>query len=121
MNNEAIICLGGNTADIHSRIEAAEGFMATLGEVMASSGRYRTAPEYAGESEPYLNEVMKLSTNLDIEELRKRTKDYERAVREQNTAAPLVNLDIDIVVWNGTVIRPKDAVAAYFKQGLAKL
>lgn len=119
--NTAIVCLGANTADSAERLAEAAIFLATLGTLGASSGKYPTAPEYAGESAPYLNEVITLSTALTYSDMQRRVKEYEGGVRARNKAVGLVNLDIDIVYWNGAVVRPKDAAAAYFRAGIEKI
>ncbi len=119
--NTAIICLGGNTSDATLCMAGALDFILSLGVVKRSSGLYRTAPEYAGESEPYLNEVVELATSLPYKELQIRVKEYECGVRSRNKVCDLVNLDIDIVYWNDVVLRPKDSVAAYFLTGISKL
>lgn len=118
--NKAIICLGGNTPDAESRMTEALAFITTLGTPGRMSGLYRTAPEYAGESEPYLNEVLELETVLVYEALQESVKRYECGIRSLNRIPGLVNIDIDIVYWNGAVVRRKDAVAAYFTIGMAK-
>lgn len=118
--NEAIICLGSNTPDAPARLMAAEAFVSALGYKIADSGTYPTEPEYAGPSEPYLNELIVLRTGLEYERLRNTTKEYENTIRTTlpNEWAGLVNLDIDIVIWNDNILRPSDASAAYFRQGL---
>ena len=82
---------------------------------------YPTAPEYVGETAPYLNQIAILATQLSHDELAERTKRYQAEIRANNPYAPLVNIDIDIVEWNGTIMRPADARAAYYLQGLAML
>lgn len=121
MINNAVICLGANTPDAAASIAAAFDTLAEWGRVAASSGPYRTAPEYARETVPYLNQVLSFDTALDHDSLHRLTKDYEHAVRSANDHPGLVNLDIDIVVWNGRVMRPKDASAAYFIEGAAAI
>lgn len=119
--NTAVICLGGNTSDAGVCIAAALEFIMGCGCVRRSSGLYRTEPEYAGETEPYLNEVIEFATSLDYERLQEQVKEYESGVRAMCHACGLVNLDIDVVYWNGAVVRQKDSVAAYFRTGMSKL
>lgn len=119
--NEAIICLGANSPDAADRLAAAYGVLTVMGAVTRATPPYPTAPEYAGESEPYLNQIAVLNTYLDIDTLTERTKRYQTIVRADNPYAPLVNIDIDIVEWNGEILRPADAAAAYYRQGLEML
>lgn len=120
-NSRYILCLGANTPDAHARIASAVEALGNFGMVRATSGAYRTAPEYAGESEPYLNEVLVFDSSKTYDALQAMTKAYERSIRSANTFEGLVNLDIDIVVCNGAVVRPKDAAAAYFREGAETL
>ncbi len=119
--NTASICLGANTPDASVRLEAAFAFVDTLGTVSQSTPPYPTAPEYAGETEPYLNQIVILATELGLEDLCRRTKAYQTAVRDENEYAPLVNIDIDIVEWNDMVVRQADASASYYRTGLSML
>lgn len=119
--NHAIICLGANTPDASERLTGVYRLSASLGTIIESTPPYPTAPEYAGETEPYLNQILILATALSFEELSRRTKDYQTKIRANNRYAPLVNIDIDIVEWNGEVKRPADAASAYYRQGLKML
>ena len=104
--NIATICLGANTPDAAERL--------CKGIQRAHSTRcnrqrnapYPTAPEYVGETAPYLNQIAILATQLSHDELAERTKRYQAEIRANNPYAPLVNIDIDIVEWNGTIMRP---------------
>ena len=58
---------------------------------------------------------------VDYERLQEQVKEYESGVRAMCHACGLVNLDIDVVYWNGAVVRQKDSVAAYFRTGMSKL
>ncbi len=121
--NRSTICLGANAPDAEIRLREAVDFLVTLGGIVRRSSTYRTAPEYAGPAEPYLNEVIEFITKYDYDELRLLVKAYEASVRAQLPEAweGLVILDIDIVLWNGAAVRPVDAASRYFQTGLAKL
>jgi len=116
--NTAIICLGANTPDAAERLAGAYRLTASLGTIVESTSPYPTAPEYAGETEPYLNQIIILSTDLGFEELSDRTKAYQTKIRAENRYAPLVNVDIDIVEWNKAIVRPADAAASYYRTGM---
>lgn len=115
--NKAIICLGANTPDATERLAAAYSVLTILGAVSKATPPYLTSPEYAGEKEPYLNQIVELATYFDLNTLTERTKKYQTIIRSDNPYTPLVNIDIDIVEWNDTIIRPADASAAYYRQG----
>ncbi len=107
----------------HSRRRRASGacFQRLVDNGGHSGEPYLTAPEYAGETEPYLNQIVVLATYMSFDELTARTKDYQTKTRAANPYSPLVNIDIDIVEWNGEIVRPTDAAAAYYRQGIARL
>lgn len=115
--NKALICLGANTACADANIEGATQFLTTLGAIHKSTPLYPTAPEHCGDVPPYLNRVVELHTDADFDNLRVATKQYEKKIRDLRVTAPLVAIDIDIVLWNGDVLRPADAASQYFRQG----
>lgn len=119
--NIAIICLGANTPEAHETLAEALQYLQAKSHVIARSGQYFTDPEYAGETVPYLNEVIKISTADDYDTFHADTKAYEASIRAHNSHSGLVNLDIDIVRWNAATLRPADAAAAYFRQGELKI
>lgn len=117
----ALICLGANTPDAAARISDATDMLRSLCLIGRITPAYRTAPEYAGETVPYLNCLLELSTVYAFDELSAVTKSYQTAVRTAAAAAPLIAVDIDIVVWDGEVIRPADYSSAYLRKGLPLL
>lgn len=117
----ALICLGANVPDAAARISDATEMLSVLGRIARRTPPYRTAPEYAGETVPYLNCVLELSTVYAFDELSVLTKRYQTAVRNAADAAPLIAIDIDIVVWDGEVKRAADFNSAYFRKGLPLL
>lgn len=119
--NDAVICLGGNAPCSSSLIDAAETFLSTIGTVVAKSGVYSSAAEFVASDSDYLNEVLVLRSDLDYDELHKSSKAFETDLRAVHAHAPLVSIDIDIVLWNGEVMRARDAASAYFIAGLKKL
>lgn len=119
--NRAIICLGANTPDARERLAGAFDVLGVLGAVIRATTPYPTDPEYAGEVEPYLNQIVDFATTHSFDSLTDITKKYQTEIRSKNKYPGLVNIDIDIVVWNGEVKRPADAASAYYRQGLKML
>lgn len=119
--NSAIICLGSNSPQKSDYVSRARALIGTLATVTGDSGCYPTPPEgKAGGCEPYLNELVAISTDLSCTELCACTKAYETEQRSKYDG-PGVCIDIDIVIFNNEVLRPLDAGSAYFKAGLAIL
>ena len=102
MGREAIISIGSNVPDKRERVEKA---CEELGQ-----------PDYC-------NAVARFSTTDDYETLRLFFKtmesDYGR-VRHSDAVA-LIPLDIDIVMWDGAVLRQRDMGQEYMRIGLEQL
>ena len=64
-------------------------------------------------------------TALELDELQRLLKELEqRAGRtpEQRQAHPeRIPIDIDLITWDGTILKPKDCTRPYLQQGLAEL
>lgn len=118
---QAVICLGANTPDADKQIHAARVSVSALCDIISISGIYPTAPEYAGESTPYLNEVIVLKTRLTLSAFQQFYKEYEKVVRAQNKHEGLVNIDIDVVIWDNNILRPRDYNASYFREGIRRI
>ncbi|MDE6802950.1 MAG: 2-amino-4-hydroxy-6-hydroxymethyldihydropteridine diphosphokinase [Muribaculaceae bacterium] len=71
----------------------------------------------------YANIVAAISTDFGYEELRRHTKELEvKYGRKPSSKAPEeVALDIDIVIYNGEVVRPADFAQPYFIRGYRSL
>ena len=74
-------------------------------------------------SNPYLNIVARLETTLDYDSLNKLFKELEVKMGRQKGSRndDPVALDIDIVIFNDEVMRPRDLNSSYFKMGLEML
>ncbi len=114
----AVICLGASAATKLAAVDAAFGFIAAAGRIKADSGGFPSEPErIQGETLSYHNRVAILETTMDFESLRNLTKNYENGVRKA-FRGPGVAVDIDIVLFDGEVLRPADAASAYFRRGM---
>lgn len=121
MPNIAIICLGANGTDAAEQLEKAFATIQTLGTVVKSTPVYPSDPEYARDIAPYLNRIVLLHTDSTYSLALQYTKNYQTLVRARAGIAPLVAIDIDIVVWNGATVRPGDAKARYYLKGIMML
>lgn len=119
--NKAIICLGGNAPNTAGNMVSMRNLLSAIGTIERSSGEYPTAPEYAGETEPYLNEILLFTTAKSYQDTVKISMDLQADIRTKNPYHGLVAIDIDIVYWNCELLRPWDANSAYFREGMSKL
>lgn len=115
MTHSAIICIGSN---VHPRqkhiLEAAEKLAQTTTIHRQSS--ISQTDDITGRGEPYLNMVIDITTEashkslndiiIQIEQLCGRTP--ERSDRG------IVDIDIDIVIWDGSIVKPDDFTRPFF-------
>ena len=94
-----------------------------MGLVAASSSIYETVACGSIKSPNYLNAVVKIFTDTDHQELHNVLKTMEKAHGRtpESKLSGKIPLDIDIVVWNGEIIRPQDWKQDYFQTGLKEL
>lgn len=120
--NSAIICIGSNIPERREEmLRHAEVFLSTIGHTRATSGFYETAAETCtpGKYPTYLNSVIALDCDLDLKELIALVKHWEHEAgrSEDLNRQGLIAIDIDVVGWNGCIVRPEDFSRNYFQQG----
>lgn len=118
--NTAIISLGSNSSN-HDRIlhEALEHLNVSIIEF---TGPY-SHPTDNNPLTPYSNIVALIETDENYENLHSRFKNIETLFgRNQHSSnSDNIALDIDIVVFNGTIIKQADYDRQYFSYGLSRL
>lgn len=117
-----VVSVGSNCGDRTENVRAALEWLSSHIANTRCSDIYET-PEIHGKGSPYMNAVLVGSTPLDIAELNDTFKKYELSQgRDADArAAGMVPIDIDIVVWDGEVIRSGDYAASFFKLGYSQL
>ncbi len=122
MANIITISIGSNSLDRDAQVaQCLKWLTGTLGNCRHSS-IYTTAA-LNGKSGDYANAVACGECNADIATTNQIFKAYEQSHGrdEAARASGLVPIDIDIVMWNGTIVRDKDFAQDYFKQGWRQL
>lgn len=122
--SQALISIGSNFPDRDDRVERACEELKGLFPVFESSSKYTTAAVGRCAGQPdYCNAVARLSTTLSYDALKAEFKRMEAEYGRVHDGSPaaLVPLDIDIVVWNGEVLRPRDMQQEYMRIGLEML
>lgn len=116
--NTAVISLGSNVTDREEIVRSAIADLRHEFVVEAVSDVY-DAPDDRYAAMPYSNAVMRLSTDLGHDLLHAHFKAMESRYGRTpaSNASRLVPLDIDIVIFNGTVVRPADFTRPYFIHG----
>ena len=111
--NTVLISLASNTPDKLRQMNNAFAELQEMGLVAASSSIYETVA--CGS--------IKIFTDTDHQELHNVLKTMEKAHGRtpESKLSGKIPLDIDIVVWNGEIIRPQDWKQDYFQTGLKEL
>ena len=120
--NKLIISLGSNSSDRERQMECAVQHLTQILSETVMSDIYES-PAHNGVDAPYLNAVMLASTTKSIDEVNAAFKQWEiecgrTAVSKQQGVIPI---DLDVVVWNGEVIRATDYSRDYVSKGVAQL
>lgn len=120
--NTAVISLGSNVTGREEIVRSAIADLRHEFVVEAVSDVY-DAPDDRYAAMPYSNAVMRLSTDLGHAPLRAYFKAMEcRYGRTpESKESRQVPLDIDIVIFNDSVVRPDDFSRPYFIHGYALL
>ena len=116
------LSLGSNCAMRKRKIEEAlQELESRFGEINYSD-IYDT-DSVSGDGSCYKNCVVECSLNEPYEVILRETKEMEaRAGRDRESRRRgVVPLDIDVVIWDGEIVRPKDYSYEYFQQGYRKL
>lgn len=69
----------------------------------------------------YINAVLRLESEMHLDELQRMTKEIEREMGRNPGCSSVVALDLDTVVRDCEVLRPKDFERSYFSQGYDEL
>lgn len=113
-----ILVAGSNCEERYRHIQKALTFLDSIGKIERRSEIYET-PDCLGTGTEYLNVVLEFETVLAEESLKKIIKEFELSCGRISLPDKIgpVSLDIDIVISNGKVKRPKDFSASYFRKG----
>lgn len=115
---KAVIALGSNHGDRYGNIALAAEYLASELKEFSCSEIYET-PALNGIDNPYLNAVACGTTTLPYEALNSLLKNWETTHGRTSEARMRheVTIDLDVVMYDGAVIRPADAARDYFTRG----
>lgn len=118
--HEAIVCVASNTDVWESAIEVFKTRTSNeLDPTATFSPIYSTLSVTDGTTQ-YHNMVGRLSCDLTMDELGAIMKQWEREAG-RIPHSKIVPLDIDIVIFDGQVVRQRDFAQEYFKIGYRAL
>lgn len=120
--NHAILSIGTNHTDRDSRIAEAIQWLSGTFRVRSCSEVYEM-PAINGTDRPYLNAVAAIDTDTCLPELIDLLKRYETQCGRtpHSKTEGVIPIDIDVIIWNGTIMRPREFAYDYFTKGYRQL
>ncbi len=121
--NKALISLASNDKDKQQILANIEETLRHHVTVIRQTPVYLTTAVGTALSSEYANALMLVETEETYESLRHSFKIYEQQAGRTalSKLQGIVPLDIDIISWNGIIIKQKDLQYEYMKEGLAML
>lgn len=120
--NSCTIGLGSNTPDRQYQIEQVIEYLLGVLQRPSASAVYESEA-FNGKDKPYLNAVVHGYTSHDkdsmIKMLKKWEADHGRTM--EDTLSGVIKIDLDLVIWNEHILRPKDFERHYFNRGYREL
>lgn len=112
--HQVVVCIGSNASDRQLRLDEAEGFLkGLLGECECTPTI--DSNDTSGRTELlYSNRLCRGHFAGDYVLLNKTLKEYEQERRSKNNSGE-VAIDLDIVLFNGVIMRPGTYMSPYFQ------
>lgn len=122
MNYHFYISIGSNTPERGEKVEEALRRVSNMFDNFRASSVYET-PCYRGQGAPYFNVVAEGDTTLKCDEMKNVLKELEDEAGRIHDEAHrnIVALDIDLVIFDGKVLREHDYGRTYFRRGYGEL
>lgn len=120
--HEVVVSIGSNFGDRKSMVGMAIDWLSKELSDFRSSRIYETPSEgHVGSN--YMNAVCEGVTRMSRENLENLCKEYERCAGRDSEcrAKGNVPIDLDIVIYDGEVVRPTDYRRSFFKIGFGEL
>lgn len=120
--NIFIVGLGSNSRDRQLQMENAIHHVMTKFQNVKVSSIYDT-PALNGIDSNYFNAVLVATTNMSLEETTKVLKQWEVSCGRTSKSKLIgsIPIDLDVVIWNGEVLRERDYSCRYFRLGYNQL
>lgn len=122
MTHTAVLGLGSNSVDSERQMrQCIQWLTASFRSVMAST--VYSTPALNGVDADYLNAVAVVVCDVDCQEFNARLKRYEQSCGRTSESKKhgMVPIDVDIVLFDGRVLRPADYGRYYFARGWDEL
>lgn len=115
---KAVLVVGSNCGNKRSNVEAAIYFLKKNSRLIDRSDIYESR-DFLGSGKTYLNCVVILETRCSEDYFNRQLKEFEIVCGRDSSAKERgdVPIDLDIVIWNSEIRRPKDYYAEFFRNG----
>lgn len=122
MRNKVILALGSNEDPEQCIALATLQVEAILPHIRWSRPIY-TQPICSPRTNLFLNRVAMAETELSFDELRTACKDIEKRMGRtgDSKVTGVIPIDIDLLAWNGEILKPEDWTLDYIRAGVAAL
>lgn len=114
--NNIILSIGSNSKDKSAQIDNALKWLSSFIKNYKCSSVYSTFP-ISGIGDSYLNCVVSGEVSTDIISTTQILKQYEQKCGRIKESKTSITIDIDIVIFNNDIIKPKDYEYDFFKRG----
>lgn len=120
--NKLVISAGSNSKDRDWQIESCLDWLKSNFSGVVASSVYNSRAAN-GKDPDYLNVVIKAKSHLEFSEVNDLLKKYESVCGRTPLSKKIgdVPMDLDIVIWNGDILREKDFNNDYFQIGWTEL
>ncbi|MCM1310473.1 MAG: 2-amino-4-hydroxy-6-hydroxymethyldihydropteridine diphosphokinase [Bacteroides sp.] len=117
-----LLSLGSNCPDGNSRLQKAEAWLHANFSNVETSGIY-SSKALNGVSAAYCNMVARVESEMSVTEITQAAKAYETECGRTPSSKlrGLVEMDVDIVAADRTILRPDEYTRPYFTTGLTLL
>ncbi len=115
----AILCLGSNLST-PSLLWEVEKRLASIVSIK-TYGKLVTSPDVSNRSNSiYYNKVLRIETTYELDELKNvcRQLEIESGKSKESKEQGIIPIDIDILMYDKHIIKPKDITQAYVKASL---
>lgn len=122
MIHEAILCLGSNVDSRRQAIDEAINRINSIAKIDAISNGL-CSPDVSGRGSDYLNVAVRCHTDMFLDDFTASLARFERLGGRlpSSKSAGIMPIDIDLIVWDATILSPIDYSRSYFQSALAAL
>ncbi|MEZ4799322.1 MAG: 2-amino-4-hydroxy-6-hydroxymethyldihydropteridine diphosphokinase [Flavobacteriales bacterium] len=119
----AYLCIGGNLGDREENLEETRDFVLfNMGDIIASSSVYQTAAWGMEGAPDFLNQVLKIETELTVEALMQEIEELEEFYGRKRSSEKYLSreMDVDILFFGDEIIESEKITVPHPRLHLRK-